>query len=203
MPGRSWESNPTECSFTRKPRFPRQPCTPGCFDASRASRPLLGPRPRLRLSRRGNQSRASRSRVLRSIDVDEGIGIKQCQAKLGERAVLRQKLGHHLTFSRVGRAAEHNAANAFNLLCRLGPNQGWWCGRPGRLPIRARAGRSKGRACGAIVVTGRCGQLALVSGRSKTSKKRISEVPPDEDVEAPALAILSVGARPARPLPCC
>ena len=44
-------------------------------------------------------------------------------------------------------------------------------------------------ACGAIVVTGRCGQLALVSGRSNTSKNGISQVAPHEDVEAAALAI--------------
>ena len=144
----------------------------------------------------------------RSIDIDKLVRVENGQAEVGER---------------LGRVAEEIRAASAAFLGSVGvaavDARRIGATRPGRRgPGRPRARRGRPersagvvasvlfrrvRACGAIVVTARCGQLALVSGRSNASKNGIAQVAPDEDVEAAAVAVLGPWSRPARPPPCC
>ena len=116
-------------------------------------------------------SAASGPRVFESIDVDKRVGIEQCQAKLLERAAPGKELGHHALFGGVGCAAEHATACAIDLPGDVGPGQRGDAGSQRGGESWASRLFKRESAWGAIVVTGRAGQLALVSGRSKTSKK--------------------------------
>ena len=107
----------------------------------------------------------------RSVDIDKRIRIQQRQAQMLERSAASEKLGHHRALGGVWRAPEDAIARGAQPACR-----GQY--RP-RAATRTASARAASRAnwlfksdsaCGAIVVTGRWGQLALVSGRSNTSK---------------------------------
>ena len=105
------------------------------------------------------------------VDINELVRVQQRPAIGTERLAATEELGCQTPFLRIGRAGESEQVRAFDLRSRSGPPR-VSRGRPAHCAaVLARWLLRSVSAWGAIVVTGRRGQLALVSGRSNASKK--------------------------------
>ena len=117
-PGRSWVSSPTACNSIRRHRCQRPQFMADSIAAATGvstCRRFTG-RALAIASMRSSASCRLRRFLDGSVDVDKRVRIEQSKAEMLERAAAIQKLVHHPSFGKIGRAAKNDERDPLDLL---------------------------------------------------------------------------------------